>query len=80
MVFPVCASVSTKTGLGQDCAIHIAHNTQFPLCSPGSKEGDACRPASNLCTADPDFSFDLSKKSTVRAARASHHPFLGTSR
>jgi integrin alpha FG-GAP repeat containing protein 1 len=65
MVYAVCASVNAKTGLGQDCAIHISYNSQMPLCTPKSKEGDRCRPAANLCTADPDFAFDLSKKSSV---------------
>lgn len=65
MVYPVCASVDAKTGLGQDCTVHVTHNTQMPLCTPESKEGDHCRLAADLCKADPDFAFDLSKKSAV---------------
>lgn len=65
MVYPVCGSINAKTGLGQDCAIHVSYNMQMPLCSPKAKAGDRCRPAANLCEADADFAFDLSKKSAV---------------
>lgn len=57
--------MSSTSGLGKDCAIHIAYNSQFSLCTPKSPEGAKCRSASNLCTADPDFAFDLSAVSTV---------------
>jgi integrin alpha FG-GAP repeat containing protein 1 len=77
MVFPVCSSVSTTTGLGKDCSIYIAYNKQIPLCQPPStfggrggslsSEKGECRDPLNLCTSDPAFDFDLSQGSSVRA-------------
>jgi integrin alpha FG-GAP repeat containing protein 1 len=66
MVFPTCATVSS-TGIGSDCYINIAYNKQLPLCSSstasGLKDGKRiCRPPDQLCTADPNFSFDLGEK------------------
>ncbi|KAJ6570286.1 hypothetical protein DFH09DRAFT_1154556 [Mycena vulgaris] len=63
MVFATCSSVSTSTGVGTDCAINIAYNQQLSLCSTGDsglKKGvRTCRPPEDLCTADPNFKFDL---------------------
>ncbi|KDN33505.1 hypothetical protein RSAG8_13406, partial [Rhizoctonia solani AG-8 WAC10335] len=59
MVFPVCTSFSSQTGVGLDCAIHIAYNTQIPLCpSAGgiSSGGNKCRSPGNLCVADDAYS------------------------
>ncbi|KAJ1310568.1 hypothetical protein OPQ81_007297 [Rhizoctonia solani] len=65
MVFPVCQSFSSKTGVGLDCSIHIAYNKQIPLCpsaggisSGGGK--NKCRSPGNLCVADDAFVFDMS--------------------
>lgn len=67
MVFTTCASVSTSTGLGNGCEIHIAYNQQLPLCelsaTSGVKNGKkVCRQPEQLCAADPDFRFDLSDR------------------
>ncbi|KEP52797.1 T-cell immunomodulatory protein [Rhizoctonia solani 123E] len=62
MIFPVCASISSKTGIGLDCAIHIAYNKQIPLCpsAGGISSGSAkCRSPGNLCVADDAFGFDF---------------------
>lgn len=60
MVFPTCSS--------DGCYINIVYNQQMPLCtttggltSRASKTSDQrCRDSGSLCTADPQFSFDLS--------------------
>lgn len=67
MVFVTCTSVSSSTGVGSDCMINIAYNQQLPLCTStttGSvKNGKrVCRPADDLCVADPNFRFDLSER------------------
>lgn len=67
MVFTTCSSVSTSTGIGSDCNINIAYNQQLPLCtSTGAsnmRDGkQICRYPEALCTADPDFRFDLSDR------------------
>ena len=71
LVFVTCSSVSSSTGIGSDCMINIAYNQQLPLCSRtaattgggGVKNGKrVCRPADDLCVADPDFKFDLSNR------------------
>ncbi|TFK34872.1 hypothetical protein BDQ12DRAFT_688981 [Crucibulum laeve] len=67
LVFPTCSSVSSSTGLGSDCYINIAYNQQLKLCASttdsGIKKGvRTCRPPEDLCTADPDFKFDLTDK------------------
>ncbi|KAG2047539.1 hypothetical protein BDR06DRAFT_963815 [Suillus hirtellus] len=65
MVFPSCSSVSSA-GVGSGCFINIVYNKQLPLCtSPTSpaigKQGRrTCRRPEELCTADPNFKFDLS--------------------
>ncbi|KAJ7168406.1 hypothetical protein C8R43DRAFT_984269 [Mycena crocata] len=64
MVFSTCSSVSTSTGVGTDCAINIAYNKQLPLCTSSADSGvkkgvRTCRPPEDLCTADPEFKFDL---------------------
>lgn len=53
MVFPVC--------VGTACSIHIVYNVQMGLCSKSQENSVHCRNARNLCVADPNFSFDLSK-------------------
>nr|GAT59367.1 predicted protein [Mycena chlorophos] len=58
MVFTTCASVSSSTGVGSDCAINIAYNKQLPLCKSIGAQG--CRPPEALCTADPTFTFNFS--------------------
>ena len=65
MVFPTCSRVSSSTGLGTDCYINIAYNQQLKLCSSSTDSGfkngvRMCRPHGDLCTADPDFKFNLS--------------------
>lgn len=67
MVFVTCTSVSSSTGVGSDCMVNIAYNQQLPLCTStttGSvKNGKrVCRPADDLCVADPNFRFDLSER------------------
>ena len=70
LVFPTCKSVTSSTGVGNDCSINIAYNKQLPLCSAdaivqnGAKK---CRSPEDLCIADPDFKFDLSSGSDVSA-------------
>ncbi|KAI0792754.1 hypothetical protein C8Q75DRAFT_751250 [Abortiporus biennis] len=63
MLFTTCDSVSSSTGLGSNCKLNIAFNQQLPLCTSSSgsvKNGKlVCRPPTALCTADPDFKFDL---------------------
>ncbi|KII89322.1 hypothetical protein PLICRDRAFT_109686 [Plicaturopsis crispa FD-325 SS-3] len=64
MVFATCSSVSTSTGIGSDCSINIAYNKQLPLCNSATKSNTkngqrVCRQPEELCTADPNFSFDL---------------------
>jgi integrin alpha FG-GAP repeat containing protein 1 len=64
-VFPSCSSVSSA-GVGSGCVINIVYNQQLPLCSSAAslttdKEGNRiCRRPEELCTADPNFKFDLS--------------------
>ncbi|KAH7890039.1 hypothetical protein F5I97DRAFT_1999340 [Phlebopus sp. FC_14] len=66
MVLSTCSSVSSTTGAGSDCFINIAYNKQLQLCpsatSPSvNKQGERiCRPPEDLCTADPNFKYDLS--------------------
>ncbi|KAG5717871.1 T-cell immunomodulatory protein [Termitomyces sp. T112] len=65
MVFMTCSSVSTSTGLGSECFINIAYNHQLGLCSSTTDNGfqkgvRTCRPHNDLCTADPNFKFNLS--------------------
>ncbi|KAG6899532.1 hypothetical protein C0993_009348 [Termitomyces sp. T159_Od127] len=65
MVYTTCHSVSSSSGLGSDCFINIAYNRQLGLCSSttdnGIKKGvRTCRPHYDLCTADPNFKFNLS--------------------
>ena len=64
MVFATCASVSRSTGFGSDCYLNVAYNKQLPLCastaSPSFRNGQhVCRAPEELCTADPNFTFDL---------------------
>ncbi|KAG8719560.1 hypothetical protein FRC09_010950 [Ceratobasidium sp. 395] len=65
LVFPVCASYSSVTGIGLDCEIHVAYNKQIPLCSgPGGVGGvggggGKCRELGALCVKDDGFVFDL---------------------
>ena len=67
MVFATCTSVSRSTGLGNDCYLNVAYNKQLPLCastaSPSFRNGQrVCRAPEELCTADPNFTFDLSDR------------------
>ena len=66
-----CASVDTRSGIGNDCYIDIVYNQQKPLCSTvgsapfsgggGGKVGKRrnCREVEDLCSADPEFKFDF---------------------
>ena len=66
MLFVTCDSVSKSTGIGTGCNINIAYNKQLPLCTSASnfQQGKRiCRPPGDLCTADPDFQFDLNDSS-----------------
>ncbi|CDO68919.1 hypothetical protein BN946_scf185000.g62 [Trametes cinnabarina] len=67
MLFATCSSVSSSTGIGSSCSINIAYNKQLPLCTsstaPSVQNGKRiCRPPDDLCTADPNFKFDLSER------------------
>jgi hypothetical protein len=63
-----CSFVSLSTGLGNNCVLNIAYNTQLPLCSSSSSfpfasdpaAATPCRSPSALCVADPNFSFIFS--------------------
>lgn len=64
MLFVTCDSVSNASGIGSGCSINIAYNKQLPLCSSSTaqnvKNGKrVCRLPTDLCTADPDFQFNL---------------------
>ncbi|KAI0303281.1 hypothetical protein B0F90DRAFT_1709692 [Multifurca ochricompacta] len=67
LVVTTCTSVSQSTGLGTNCALNIAYNTQLPLCVPsssfpltGNPAAAPCRTPDKLCVADPKFSFTFS--------------------
>ncbi|KAH9961067.1 hypothetical protein BC827DRAFT_354011 [Russula dissimulans] len=68
LLITTCTSVSRSTGLGTNCALIIAYNKQLPLCTSSSSfplTSDpsttvSCRNPSNLCVADPHFSFSFS--------------------
>ncbi|KAI0373228.1 hypothetical protein BV20DRAFT_938200 [Pilatotrama ljubarskyi] len=67
MLFATCASVSSSTGIGSTCSINIAYNKQLPLCTSSTTSTvhngkRVCRPPDDLCTADPNFQFDLSDR------------------
>lgn len=64
MLFATCSSVESSTGIGSGCSVNIAYNKQLPLCASASGQNvvngkRTCRPPGDLCTADPDFRFDL---------------------
>ncbi|KAB5595192.1 Cell division control protein 73 [Ceratobasidium theobromae] len=62
LVFPVCGSFSSKTGVGLDCSIHIVYNKQIPLCTSAggiSGGGAKCRSPGALCVADDSFELDM---------------------
>ncbi|KAH6919108.1 hypothetical protein BKA70DRAFT_1249281 [Coprinopsis sp. MPI-PUGE-AT-0042] len=68
MIFPTCSQVSSD-GLGVDCYINIAFNKQLELCRLATDSGlrngvRVCRPPDDLCTADPNFKFDLTDSSS----------------
>ena len=71
LIFPSCNQVDSSTGIGTDCFINIAYNQQLGLCTsttdPGIKGGRVCRRPEDLCTADPDFKFDLTDSPDNRA-------------
>lgn len=68
LLITTCALVSHSTGLGTDCALNIAFNTQLPLCAATSSfpftNGPAatapCRSPNALCVADSNFTFTFS--------------------
>ena len=77
MVFATCSSVSSS-GVGSNCYINIAYNIQLPLCASTTDSGlrngkRVCRPPEQLCTADPDFRFDLSERSDNDVSNVHHH-------
>ncbi|KAI6097916.1 hypothetical protein EV401DRAFT_2040044 [Pisolithus croceorrhizus] len=65
MVFTTCSHVFSS-GIGSGCLLNIAYNKQLPVCpsttSPSvNKQGEPiCRSPVDLCSADPNFRFDLS--------------------
>ena len=66
MMFASCSTVTPSSGIGSTCSINIAYNKQLPLCAsattPSIIDGRrVCRPPDNLCTADPNFQFDLTE-------------------
>ena len=87
MLFATCSSVSSSTGIGSTCSINIAYNKQLPLCTSASASNFVngkriCRPPGDLCTADPDFRFDLheSPDNDVCACSLPATPFTSTDR
>ncbi|KAH7914077.1 hypothetical protein BJ138DRAFT_1144581 [Hygrophoropsis aurantiaca] len=72
MVFPTCSSVSS-TGIGSNCVINIAYNKQLPLCASATEHSidkngrRTCRSPEELCTADPNFRFDLGTSTKNKA-------------
>ena len=79
MLFASCASVSPSSGIGSTCSINIAYNKQLPLCAsattPSIVNGKrVCRPPDNLCTADPEFGFDLSDRADNDVRSSSFSP------
>lgn len=68
LLITTCASVSRSTGLGTNCALNIAFNTQLPLCTAtssfpftsGSAAAAPCRSPDALCVADSNFTFAFS--------------------
>ncbi|KAI0648361.1 hypothetical protein C8Q79DRAFT_906145 [Trametes meyenii] len=68
MLFATCSSVSASTGIGSACSVNIAYNKQLPLCTSSTAQSvqngkRICRPPDDLCTADPNFKFDLNQSS-----------------
>ena len=64
MVFSTCTSVSSSTGIGSGCELHIAYNQQLPLCTSTTQTTEkngkrTCRRPEELCSVDTDFRFDL---------------------
>ncbi|KAG8970871.1 hypothetical protein FRC03_000089 [Tulasnella sp. 419] len=61
MVFPTCETVSQSTGVGTNCHLNIVYNKQKPLCSTSTPTitNRNCRLPDDLCTPDPDFSFNF---------------------
>ncbi|KAI6111074.1 hypothetical protein F5141DRAFT_1112387 [Pisolithus sp. B1] len=65
MVFTTCSHVSSS-GIGSGCLLNIPYNKQLPVCpsttSPSvNKQGEPiCRSPVDLCSADPNFRYDLS--------------------
>ncbi|KAG0245957.1 hypothetical protein B0O80DRAFT_464011 [Mortierella sp. GBAus27b] len=49
LVVPACE--------GNQCSIYVYYNQQMPLCT--SKDQKQCRQVTNLCVADPNFSFSV---------------------
>lgn len=67
MVFTTCSYVSSSSGVGSGCILNIAYNKQLPVCSSTTsssvnKQGERiCRSPVDLCIADPEFHYNLSK-------------------
>lgn len=68
LLITTCSSVSRSTGLGTNCVLNIAYNTQLPLCAPSTSfplssdpaTAAPCRNPAALCIADTNFSFSFS--------------------
>lgn len=63
MVISSCASPHT-------CALHIAYNSQIPLCDSSVPDSQSCRDPEALCVADSHFSFDLSGSDDASSSAA----------
>lgn len=68
LLITTCALASHSTGLGTNCALNIAYNTQLPLCAStssfpfasGPRVKAPCRSPDALCVADSNFTFTFS--------------------
>ena len=68
LLITTCSLVSQSTGLGTNCALNIAFNTQLPLCAAtsslpftgGPATTGPCRRPDALCVADSNFTFTFS--------------------
>jgi hypothetical protein len=84
LLITTCSSVSRSTGLGTNCALNIAYNTQLPLCASSTSfpllsdpaAAGPCRNPAALCVADTNFSFSFS--GPVRTRRNPSTPHLIT--
>ncbi|KAH9170778.1 hypothetical protein EDB89DRAFT_2071520 [Lactarius sanguifluus] len=68
LLITTCDLISHSTGLGTNCALNIAYNTQLPLCAAtssfpftsGAAAAAPCRHPDALCVADSNFTFTFS--------------------